>query len=375
VTRAQQPDGESVAFHDGAVGSGRPTALFSCSLSGTVLAAGAALGSLPGGPAHALLHPSSHARLDEALQAARDGAARGTVTLRLASRSGVALPVSWSVLAGAGPDATQVVFVGPDPSAGRAFRPSLRVQEAIDHLSREVAVVADADGHVLYASPSVAAVFGYDADGALPPDVWSVVHPDDAPSARQGLQTVVDGGDPRTATLRVRAAGGDWRWVELVAVSLLDDAISGVVCALHDITAEVEAKQARRASDASFRALADTSEEGVCVVGPDGETRYANPRMAAILGMPLSPIYAVELMSTLEGAGGRLETAYAHPDGRERRLRVAATPLHAEDGTPEGTVVMVSDVTDVRRAEQDLRAAAVQDSLTSSRTARRWSTG
>jgi PAS domain S-box-containing protein len=53
------------------------------------------------------------------------------------------------------------------------------------------------------------------------------------------------------------------------------------------------------------------------------------------------------------GARGaeRYEVSYAHPDGCERRLSVSAVPLRAEDGTHDGSLAVVSDVTQARRAE------------------------
>jgi diguanylate cyclase (GGDEF)-like protein/PAS domain S-box-containing protein len=365
------------------------SALFSCSLSGTVLAAGAALGRLsgrpladaPGAPAHALVHPSSHEHLRLALRAASDGTASGSMNLCLLHADGFPVQVrtSWSVLAGAGADATHLVFVCADPPAGPGGEHQVRDPEAFDGLSRDVAVVGDARGTLLYASPAVVVLFGYEADDVVASDLWSFLHPDDLPAARAGYRSVVDGDGPRTTVLRVRAARGDWRWVKVVAVNQLDDPVGGVVCAVHDITADVDAEQALRTSEAGFRTVADTSEEGIWVVGTTAETLYANSRMAAILGVPLDPPCFRDLVAALspdavgvdgpaptgfEGRRERFEIAYAHPDGLERRLWVATAPLSAADGTPEGTVAMVSDITDVRRTEQQLRAAALCDSLT-----------
>jgi diguanylate cyclase (GGDEF)-like protein/PAS domain S-box-containing protein len=192
---------------------------------------------------------------------------------------------------------------------------------------------------------------------------------------------VVGGDGPQTTTLRIRAAAGDWRWVELVAVNLLDDAaVGGVVCAVHDITADIQDYESLQASEEMFRAIADTSEEGIWAVSATAGTLYANARMADILGVPLELTYDLDLMSALhpelaalvqdrirtrlDRGPERHEVTYAHPDGHERRLCVSATPLRAEDGTHDGSLAMVSDITDVRRAEEELRAAALEDRLT-----------
>ena len=336
----------------------------------------------PGIPAGSLLDPSALPQLHEALRAAGNGSASGSASLRLVRAGGFSIEVRtvWSVLAGDAPETTQVVFLTADPSARPAFRPSLRVDEAVEFLSREGAVVTDARGRLLYASPTLATMFGYDTTDDLPAEVGSLLHPDDVPTARAGIRAVAEGRGPRWSTLRLRAAAGDWRWVELAAVSLDDDALGGVVCVVHDITAEVEAKQALRTSEARFAALARLSEEGICIVSATGRTLYENARMATLLGTPRPSATYVELMSSLDlgravGLLGRprtvpdpgpqrYEVTYPHPDGRERRLRVAATPLSGEDGTDQGTLLVVADVTDVRRAEQALRTAELRDGLT-----------
>ena len=55
---------------------------------------------------------------------------------------------------------------------------------------------------------------------------------------------------------------------------------------------------------------------------------------------------------------------YDHPDGRERILSVSEAPLDDADGALDGSLAMVSDITDARRLEDELRRAALHDTLT-----------
>ena len=136
-TRADVPCLPVRGAHDrgtlpGPSADGPPAALFSCDLSGTVLALGPALAALsgrrdpgPGIPARSLLDPSSLPQLHEALRAAGNGSASGSASLRLLRAGGFSIEVhtSWSILAGHAPETTQVVFLTADPSARPAFRP------------------------------------------------------------------------------------------------------------------------------------------------------------------------------------------------------------------------------------------------------------
>jgi diguanylate cyclase (GGDEF)-like protein/PAS domain S-box-containing protein len=374
-------------------GDAHQTAIFSCSLTGTVLAAGVALGELSGearaevigAPALLLLQPSSHARLQQVLRAARGGATSGSATFRFRQACGPGVEVrgSWSVLTGGSGEPSQLVFVSAGSPAGRSAQRWLRMQEAFGRLSREVAVVADAHGILRYVSPALGVLFGYESSAVVPWDVWSYLHPDDVTRARTVYGAVVGGDGPQTTTLRVRTGGGDWRWVEVVAVNQLaddDDAVGGIVCAVHDITAEVRDYESLQASEETFRGIADSSGAGIWAVSGAVGTLYANPRMAAILGVSMEDIYDLDLMcarnpelatgvrdrllTRVDRGSERYELTYAHPDGRERRLLVSATPLLAGDGTHDGSLATVSDVTDARRAGQELRTAALHDSLT-----------
>jgi diguanylate cyclase (GGDEF)-like protein/PAS domain S-box-containing protein len=179
-------------------------------------------------------------------------------------------------------------------------------------------------------------------------------------------------------TLRARDAGGRWRWLEATASSLLDTAVGGVLWNLRDIDDRVRAEAALRASESRYRAIADTAEEGLWVCDPAGRTAYANNRLLEILGLdgesvsersvldllPLAHGSRPDALAAADGRSERYEVAYLHPDGRRRTLRVSLAPLDDAGGTVEGSLAMVSDVTDARLLEDQLRRAALHDALT-----------
>ncbi|MCW2714581.1 MAG: hypothetical protein JWN88_1628 [Frankiales bacterium] len=251
---------------------------------------------------------------------------------------------------------------------------------AVGARATDLALIGDDQGRITYASPSVAHVLGYDP--ARIPGVlgWDFVHPDDVEATRTAYMDVVRGGGTSCFEFRVRLPDGSWRWVEETATNLLDTAVHGVVCNLRDIQARIDAEQALVASEARYRAIADTAEEGIWVVAPDGITSYANARMAQILGLDLEAVYAAAPGALLDAAQAsvlaqrveervqrgveRYEVVYLHPDGTPRQLAVTASPLHTPEGTVLGSLGMVSDVTAARAVEEEMRRAALHDSLT-----------
>jgi diguanylate cyclase (GGDEF)-like protein/PAS domain S-box-containing protein len=251
---------------------------------------------------------------------------------------------------------------------------------ALSRRANDVALVTDAGGCLLYVSPAVGHLLGHQPHELLGSDAWDFVHPEDLEAARPALAAVVDAGSSSTVQIRVRDAAGGWRHVEVVATNLLARAVGGIVCNLADVTARVEAERALRSSEARYRAIAETAAEGIWAVSPTGRTLYVNTRMASIVGMTVEQIYACDattlladhdaqqMLARLSTRSARdedhYEVTYRHPDDGQRILAIAATPLQDAEGELEGSLAMVSDVTEARRAELDLRHATVHDTLT-----------
>ena len=247
-------------------------------------------------------------------------------------------------------------------------------------MAGDLALVSDAEGFIVYISPAVAHLSSYETDEIVGSNGWDFVHPDDVQAAMASYAEAVEGGGSRTFVVRLRLLDGTWRWVQETVTNQMHTGLGGMVCNLRDVTTEVEVLEALRVSEARHRAIADTAEEGIWAISPSGDTLYANARLAAILGVPLEVVCAGNAVDLLDPTRSsdlderleqravrgpeRYEIGYLHPDGVERRLVVSATPLRAPGGVVEGALGMVSDVTQARIAERDLRRAALHDSLT-----------
>jgi diguanylate cyclase (GGDEF)-like protein/PAS domain S-box-containing protein len=248
---------------------------------------------------------------------------------------------------------------------------------ALNELAGEVQLVGDPDGTLVYVSPGVTRVFGYTVADVLSAKAWSFVHLDDLQAARAAYLDVAAEGGSRTVLLRLLASDGDWRWAEVTATNMTDTALGGVGCTVRDVTEEVDGGRSARPSDAQYRRLADTAEEGILAVAASGRTLYANSTMASILGLPLRAVYDAPVGDLLQPAEGepavpspdthgisRYEIGYAHPEGTQRRLWVVTSPLAPIDGDEDGSFALVSDVTAARATEAELRQAALTDPLT-----------
>ncbi|MCU1591217.1 MAG: diguanylate cyclase/phosphodiesterase with sensor(s) [Frankiales bacterium] len=260
---------------------------------------------------------------------------------------------------------------------------SQQQQEFFDALSartNELALVLNAQGELLYVSAAIRHLLGYNAEDLLSQECWGFVHPDDLPAGRAVFEAVLTSGGSRSIVCRARDAEGGWRWVEATSTNLMATSVGGIVCNLHDVTDRVEAEQALRESEARYRAIADTAAEGILTVSPTGVVLYANDRLGEIIGVATAELvgrsffelihesparqFRSALATRSEQGTERYEVEFPHPDGRIRWLSVAATPLRDEHGAFQASLAMVSDITDARRNEEDLRRVALYDVLT-----------
>jgi diguanylate cyclase (GGDEF)-like protein/PAS domain S-box-containing protein len=346
----------------------------------------------------ALGHPSDRGR-GAARLALVTGRSQGSARYEtvLAHSSGRPVPVLLDVtlILTEGEPSSLACFVS-DLTAVRAAEARLAKQralfDALSHRATDVAMVTDVEGGITYVSPSVTETFGYRPDATVGMAARDFVHPDHVATMDSVLERVraVDGGVERF-TIQIKNAHGDWRWVdETVTNCLADPAIDGLVVNLRDVTAQVETQDELRRSEARYRAIAETAQEGILVLAPSGAPLYANQKLAEILGLSLEQTYQHGLTSLVDDAHadgaalsgrrpvGRVEThdlRYAHPDGSEKILCLSSSPMPIDDAEeapgsggrarPElGSLTMVSDVTDARRAENELRHQALHDALT-----------
>jgi diguanylate cyclase (GGDEF)-like protein/PAS domain S-box-containing protein len=104
--------------------------------------------------------------------------------------------------------------------------------------SSDVITILDREGVILYESPSVTRVLGYEPEQLVGSRVWEMVHPDDLPAVEAAFAEAVR--DPKqvlSMLLRFRHADGSWHTVESTGQSLLDHPyVRGVVINSRDVT-------------------------------------------------------------------------------------------------------------------------------------------
>jgi diguanylate cyclase (GGDEF)-like protein/PAS domain S-box-containing protein len=166
-----------------------------------------------------------------------------------------------------------------------ALRKSEALFRAVVEKSSEVLLLTDAEGEILYVSPSVTEGFGYDPSDVIGKEVRAFVHVEDLSLISEAVSWVRQTpGRSKNLTVRVRHEDGSWRWVEITIRNLLSEpGVGAVVANMRDITDRRTAQDALEESENKFKDLVEKAIVGVYLV-QDGVFRYANSKCAEIHG-------------------------------------------------------------------------------------------
>jgi len=207
-------------------------------------------------------------------------------------------------------------------------------------------------------------------------DGWAEgVHPDDLKRCLETYGTAFDARTPFAVEYRLRRCDGEYRWVLDNGVPRFDPdgTFSGYIGSCLDITDRRRAEVQLRESEEQFRRIVETALEGIWVLDPQGHTAFANARMAEMLGVSVADMLgrslfdfmapedrsmaATQLEHRRHGIAEVHDFRFRRADGREFWAIVSASPYTDGRGTVVGILGMLTDITDRKRAEEELKSA------------------
>ncbi len=204
--------------------------------------------------------------------------------------------------------------------AEELLQQSERRFRALIEKSAESLVVVDANGTVIYDTPTEREMLGYSPDIITGTNVLDLLSPEDRPRVNEALQHLVSHpGAAQRMELPARASDGSWRVLEVDVTNLLHDpAVGGIVLNARDITERQQMEKALRESEAKFRMLANTAPVAIGIV-QHGRIRYANPAVSTITGF--TPDELLEMPFT----------DIIHPDNHQLVFERVQRRLQAEE--------------------------------------------
>jgi len=235
-----------------------------------------------------------------------------------------------------------------------------------------------ADGIFTYVSPNWTEILGHDVNDVVGQSLEAFVHPEDIPSCRAFLESVVLKGTKQAGIeYRVLHKNGSWRWHTSNASPVKDK--DGIILTYmgiaRDITDHKLAEEALRESEEKYRLVVENAGEAITII-QDGMMKFVNPQVEDILGYSVKEltskpfiefIHPEDRQVVLERHMKRMNNENVpsvYPlkaiarDGTLKWAEVHAT-LVSWNGRP-ATLSFFIDVTDRKRAEEALHASELK---------------
>ncbi|MGO9750797.1 MAG: PAS domain S-box protein, partial [Solirubrobacteraceae bacterium] len=281
----------------------------------------------------------------------------------------------------------RVVRVGgniSDVSERKRAEQALRTSDQLFHSGFDHSPIGMAltglDGRLVEVNAAFAEMLGFDDPAQLAgQDVARFTHPDDLAATREGIRMMVQEGKPFVAEKRYIRRDGAVVHGLVGSTAVLDAAgrPSILYTQVQDITQRQQAEAALRASEERFRGGFENSPIGMALVGLDGRFVEVNATLARMLGYDDPSELAEQSFTNLvhpdqvalgEAARQRIietgtdhgERRYVRTDGTSVYALYAATLVRNADGQPSVLFAQVEDITERRRAEEQIRTLNIE---------------
>jgi PAS domain S-box-containing protein len=236
----------------------------------------------------------------------------------------------------------------------------------------DIIMILDAEGIILYESPSVVRVLGFRPDERFGTDAFAYIHPDDLETVRSRFTELRDGPDLRLPVeYRMRDSSGVWRHFEAIATNLLDDpVIRGIVVNTRDISERRQVEEALKESEELHRTVVEQAAENIFVVDLESKRILeANAALQRSLDYTLEELKGMRLYDVVAHDQESIdkitehivaenhylvgERKYRRKDGSLIDVEVnASVILH---GDSRAMCIVAHDVTESKRAQTALR--------------------
>ena len=265
----------------------------------------------------------------------------------------------------------------PDTLGADTVRPRL-----VTVRKDQTAVITDAD-------PGIVRLLGWTAEELVGRRAIDFVHPDDHQRAITSWMDLltVPFGEARRVRLRHLHRDGRAIWFEITNHSFLGQPEHPhVLGEMLDITDEMAAEEALRASEQLLRRLTEALPMSIVQIDADRRIVYQNARVTNTIGTTEGevlgeahlaagvvpgdlPAVTAALDGALrDGTDVDLEYGFRHPVTGLRRIDAKVRALAAPDGQITGAIICLMDVTEAVRMREELHQQATYDALTGCRS-------
>jgi PAS domain S-box-containing protein len=226
-----------------------------------------------------------------------------------------------------------------------------------------------------YLNPRFTEIFGYTKKDIPDKATWfAKAYPDE--EYRKGVFSLwerdlaegvkIEKENPRVFT--VRCKNGEDKIIDFRTVYLKD---CTQYLTYEDITDRVKAEEELKKSEELYRRLIETTKVGVSAIDERGVITYANERFCEIWGYSVDEIMGCHVFDFLDeenlkilkehlakrrkGESESYEIAWRRKDGQNVSTILTPTPIFDADGNFKGSYGFITDITERKKMEKELR--------------------
>jgi steroid delta-isomerase-like uncharacterized protein len=213
---------------------------------------------------------------------------------------------------------------------------------------------------------------------------WTnAIHPDDRKALVEYWQLALDSGVPVETEARLRRFDGSYRWFLFRANPLRDKL--GKIVKWYGTNIDIEdrkrSEEALRASELSWRQIVDNIPGLVATMGPTGEVEFLNRQTLEYFGKTnedlknwslIGAVHSDDLPGVIEARKKSIEAGQTYEvehrcrraDGVYRWFQVRGLPVRNAEGAITAWYLLLTDIEDRKKAEEELQASERNLSLT-----------
>ncbi|MGA2537274.1 MAG: PAS domain S-box protein [Terracidiphilus sp.] len=206
---------------------------------------------------------------------------------------------------------------------------------------------------------------------------WAAAfHPDDLPPLMQRWQQLLVSGESGEIEARIRRHDGEYRWFLIRVAPFRDD--TGAILRWYGTSTDIHDRklmdEALRASETNLRQIVNSIPGLICTMSPAGEIEQLNEPLLEYFGKTpeelkgwkmtdavhpddLPDVIKSYTHSVTTGTPYAIEHRCRRADGVYRWFQVRASAVRDADGHITGWYVLLTDIEDLKRAEDALRAS------------------
>ncbi|MHA1323645.1 MAG: PAS domain S-box protein [Candidatus Helarchaeota archaeon] len=215
-------------------------------------------------------------------------------------------------------------------------------------------------------------ILGYSYEDLIGNSINKILHPEFQTKLDNQLRTWLKAGEGRLEIL-VQHKNGEYRWLESRARFFKDETGSMKAIAIsRDITERKEWEEALRKSEEKYRQIVENVSEGIWILDAEDKTTYVNQQMMnilefqnpnevlnrpvlSLLGDTHKQIIKGYLDRRRQGIRESIDFEMITSKGKNLFLRINSSPIFDDEGNYKGAVSLISDVTQQKLAERQLK--------------------